>query len=78
MILFRSKEERDSTTSLCIIFQAERGLEGLRHESRILHSVLGDADHNDCVIRGRQQSAKECSSGYSTLYDCGYEPVPPA
>ena len=60
--------------TLCLAFQAERGLEGLRHESRILYFVFGDADHYDRVT-GEQQQATECSSGYSTIHDCRHESV---
>lgn len=64
-------------TILCLIFQAKRGMEGLRHESRILYFVFGDADHYDRVTGERPHTA-EYSSGYSTLHDCRHESVSPA
>ena len=39
--------------TFCLTFQAECGLEGLRHESRILYFVFGDADHYDRVTGGQ-------------------------
>jgi len=42
--------------TLCLSFQAERGMEGLLNESRILYFVFGDVDHYDLVI-GAQKRA---------------------
>jgi len=49
-------------------------MEGLRHESRILYFVFGDADHYDRVA-GEQRQTAEYSPGYSTLHDCRHESV---
>lgn len=43
---------------LCLTFQAERGLEGLLNESRILYFVFGNVDHHD-LVTGAQQQATE-------------------
>jgi len=61
-------------TIFCSIFQAKCGMEGLRHESRILYFVFGDADHYDRVA-GEQRQTAEYSPGYSTLHDCRHESV---
>lgn len=60
--------------TLFLTFQAERGLEGLRNESRILYFVFGDVDHHDRVT-GEQQQATGCSPRYPSLHDCRYESV---